>query len=62
MGCVIFFLKKYYFNIFLNKKYFEKQPLSQDQTLPTLYIAIHVLNMLNVIIIKGFLSKPHIHS
>ena len=26
------FLKKYYFNIFSNKKYFRKQPLPQYQT------------------------------
>ena len=28
----IFFLKKYHFNIFLSKKYFESQPLPQSQT------------------------------
>jgi len=60
MGGVIFF--KYCFNIFLNKKYFKNQSLSQDQILPKLNIVIEVLNILNVIIIKGFLSKPHIHS
>jgi len=33
---IIFFLKKYYFNIFLNKKHFEKQSPSK-QTHPCLF-------------------------
>jgi len=29
MSKIIFFKKKYYFNIFLNEKHFKKQPQSQ---------------------------------